>query len=1133
MGQRLNYILNYNSTSCNLFSNVGKLFSQRGNTFSLTYAQKLPNKVFFRTLLVVLMMLSGITGIWGQTPDYSGIYYIASDYQNKNTTTRNYNPTTLSNNYYLCPTENWISFGSSGDTKDTWTTGDSNPFLTTYKACAHNDYDITNAKWTIEYRTTEDNKDYYYIKHSSGQYMVLNKQIDGVSGNSPENRIRVHLETLTAEQLKVEATRNLALFSITQDGRSIYICPKTQSSVHLTVNNGNGDYLRGNGNNKGYITSSSTTYGMEGTIGIYGNNNQDDNKYFYLEEVKCFTPTISYDNSTGEITITSNTVGATIKYTLDGTDPSTGTPYDGNNKPVINSRTVVKAIATKSYKEDSEVVTQTIVMSPTIDPIASVTYNGSAQEPTVTVKDGDDTIDEDEYTVSYSNNTNAGTATVTITDKDGGVYFISGSTTFTINKAPVTVTANATGKGYGDAEPALTFTATGLQGSDTEANAFTGSLTRVAGEAKGTYAISQGTLASANYNITFVGADFTITNKSLTITADSDTKVYDGTPLTKNTYTNTALLEGHSLTSVTITGSQTNAGNSANVPSGAVIKNGSNEDVTDNYNIIYTNGTLTVTPKPITITADGDTKVYDGTALTKDTYTNTALATGDAITSVTFTGSQTVVGTSNNVPSAAVIQNAGSEDVTASYNITYSNGTLEVTQKALTITADGDTKVYDGTALTKNTYTNTALATGDAITSVTFTGSQTTVGSSSNVPSAAVIKNGSNENVSASYDITYTNGTLAVTRASVTVKADNASKIYGEEDPASFTTTVTGLVNNESESLITRTASRAEGENAGIYTITPTGDATQGNYTVSYLTGAFTITPKSLGDGVRPATGFTVTPGVSDITVEDGGSPLTENTDYTLVNENDVVTITGINNYTGSAKVICSSATFERPDNTSDYGVAFLSGLDIVPPDGVTAYVVKKVSPTIGTVTITPICYIPEGESEYVGYVPEGVPVILMTSAERSGFAVSPIEEGTEPLSDAILSSIRSNQLQVAPDKPSDPTNPSSAHGLAVKNAQAYMYYKGEFVLTLEGVIKPGKIYLNNPNYTESTTTPAPPAPARSLRIVVEENETSIKSLPLTPPEGKGTIFDLAGRRVQGARSKGLYITKRKKVVLR
>ncbi|MBQ4620558.1 MAG: InlB B-repeat-containing protein, partial [Clostridia bacterium] len=116
---------------------------------------------------------------------------------------------------------------------------------------------------------------------------------------------------------------------------------------------------------------------------------------------------------------------------------------------------------------------------------------------------------------------------------------------------------------------------------------------------------------------------------------------------------------------------------------------------------------------PLTITADSDSKVYDGTALTKDSYTSEGLVAGDSIESVAVTGSRTVVGTSNNVPSAAVIKNAAGDDITTSYNITYANGTLEVTKKAITITADSDSKVYDGSALTKNSYTNTALATGD------------------------------------------------------------------------------------------------------------------------------------------------------------------------------------------------------------------------------------------------------------------------------------------------------------------------------------------------------------------------------------------------------------------------------------
>ena len=74
------------------------------------------------------------------------------------------------------------------------------------------------------------------------------------------------------------------------------------------------------------------------------------------------------------------------------------------------------------------------VTTPTIEVTTPVTYNGTAQKPTVVVKDGANAILASEYSVSYADNINAGTATVTITDVAGGNYDVSGSTTFTINK---------------------------------------------------------------------------------------------------------------------------------------------------------------------------------------------------------------------------------------------------------------------------------------------------------------------------------------------------------------------------------------------------------------------------------------------------------------------------------------------------------------------------------------------------------------------------------------------------------------------------------------------------------------------------------------------------------------------------
>ncbi len=270
----------------------------------------------------------------------------------------------------------------------------------------------------------------------------------------------------------------------------------------------------------------------------------------------------------------------------------------------------------------------------------------------------------------------------------------------------------------------------------------------------------------SNYAVTYVNGTLTVTPKPMTITAGSDTKVYDGSFLTNNTYTYTQndLVAGDSLWSVTITGKQALVGESCNVPSAAVIKNASNQNMTSNYDIIYVNGTLTVTPRPLTITAGDSTKVYDGTPLTQPGYSHTDLVTGDSIWSVTVESSLWKAGTCDNVPSAANIQNASSVDVSSCYDITFVNGTLEVTPKPLNVTAGDTTKLYDGTPLTGGSFTHTALVPGDTVWSVLFDGSQTEVGTGSVVPTGVVIKsaNHGDADVSDCYQVTYLPGTLTV-----------------------------------------------------------------------------------------------------------------------------------------------------------------------------------------------------------------------------------------------------------------------------------------------------------------------------------------------------------------------------------
>ncbi len=99
-----------------------------------------------------------------------------------------------------------------------------------------------------------------------------------------------------------------------------------------------------------------------------------------------------------------------------------------------------------------------------------------------------------------------------------------------ITTAPLAITANAQTKAYGDADPALTYSATGIVNGVTADgvainDALTGALTRAPGENIGAYAITQGNLALSNdYTISFTGSNLTIGTKTITVAADAKNK---------------------------------------------------------------------------------------------------------------------------------------------------------------------------------------------------------------------------------------------------------------------------------------------------------------------------------------------------------------------------------------------------------------------------------------------------------------------------------------------------------------------------------------------------------------------------------------------------------------------------------
>ena len=135
-------------------------------------------------------------------------------------------------------------------------------------------------------------------------------------------------------------------------------------------------------------------------------------------------------------------------------------------------------------------------------------------------------------------------------------------------------------------------------------------------------------------------------------------------------------------------------------------------------------------------------------------------------TASTLTFDTKMAGSSKEVtPSAMTIKDASDADMTANYNITYTkNSSSVISQKAITVTAPEVTKTYDGTTAASGSATYSALVSGDVMnTASTLTFDTKMAGSSKDVtPSAMTIKDGSDADMTANYNITYTKNSTSV-----------------------------------------------------------------------------------------------------------------------------------------------------------------------------------------------------------------------------------------------------------------------------------------------------------------------------------------------------------------------------------
>ncbi|MBN0087506.1 two-partner secretion system adhesin CdrA [Pseudomonas aeruginosa] len=408
-----------------------------------------------------------------------------------------------------------------------------------------------------------------------------------------------------------------------------------------------------------------------------------------------------------------------------------------------------------------------------------------------------------------------------------------------------TLTANDATRVYGDVNPTLTATMSGINAIDAYVNSqfndlyqATASTTATQASNVGQYAITGNANGSEyfsqRYQLVRQDGRLTVTPAQLIVSADAKTKVYgDADPtLTyqvsglKNSDTAAGVLSG-------------NLGRVAgeNVGNYGILQGGLGLN-TANYTLSYVGNDLRITPAQLNVIADAKTKVY-GDLDPALTYQVSGLKRGDTAGAVLNGGSLSRVAGEN--VGVYGINQGGLGLVSSNYTLNYQGNNLTITKALLNVIADAKTKVY-GDADPALTYQVSGLKNGDTAGAVLNGGSLSRV-AGENVGVYGINQGGLGL-LSANYDLSYQGNNLTITKALLNVIADAKTKVYGDADP-SLTYQVSGLKNGDTAGAVLNggSLSRVAGENVGVYGINQ-GDLAlnSGNYDLSYQGNNLTIT---------------------------------------------------------------------------------------------------------------------------------------------------------------------------------------------------------------------------------------------------------------------------------------------------
>ncbi|MDE0561265.1 MBG domain-containing protein [Algoriphagus sp. NF] len=480
-----------------------------------------------------------------------------------------------------------------------------------------------------------------------------------------------------------------------------------------------------------------------------------------------------------------------------------------------------------------------------------------------------------------------------------------------ITQATLSITANPNqSKVFGSPDPVFSYTASGFIGAEDE-TILTGALTRSPGEDIGIYSILQGDLSAGdNYTIDFTGADFTIAEKTLTITVDAgQSKIYgEADPM--YTYQASGFENGDDESILTGALARTAGENVGTYP----INLGS-LDAGSNYTINYIGADFTITEKTLDITVDaGQDKIY-GEADPVFTYQANGFENADD--EGILTGALARIA-GENVGVYAI--NLGTLNAGDNYTINFTGANFEITPRTLNVSANPDQAKEFGQ--TDPVFLFAASNFGNGDNQSIFTGALSRA-PGENVGSYPItigsLSAGSN------YLINFTSANFVIAEKVLTITANaGQSKVFGQADPV-FTFTATGFAGGDDENILTGSLSRVAGENVGTYPLQLGSLSAGSNYTINFIPSNFAITRATI-TGITFTGGSFVFDGSAKSLAITGTLPTGTSVAYTNNGRTDVgtqevtATITGSNYNT---LVLTADLTITPADIT---GITFEDG---------------------------------------------------------------------------------------------------------------------------------------------------------------------------------------------------------------